>query len=456
MGGNILILKNGFVLTMNTQKRIIRNGTVIIEGDTIVDIVQSSARRYKGDKEIDCKNKIVCPGLINSHAHTVEILFRGCGDNLSFVEWVSNTHHLMGGDYMGEKEAYLGALICFSEMIKSGTTCFLDPEVSLEHFNGVAKAAEKVGIRGNFAIAMEDKMGYAIENEKDKKYAGKEELNEEAIKKIIKKWNNRKSNSIIKVWWGPRVLSTCTSRLSNKMKELVTGMNSLGITMHFAEVKEDVLQIRNEFNMSPAEYARYIQLLGPNTLLTHVIQVEDKDIQIIADSDSKIVHCPSSNMKLGSGFARIPEMLNRGITVAIGTDGAMCNNSYDMIWEMKLAALIQMGYHGNPKIISAEEVLDMATTQGAKALSLEKQIGSIELGKKADIIIFDTKEPGWRPFYNPVSNLVYSVNGNSVETVIINGRIIMEKRELNTIDEKKLLKEEQVIFRMLSDRKEFK
>lgn len=242
------------------------------------------------------------------------------------------------------------------------------------------------------------------------------------------------------------------------MKELATGMNNLEITMHFAEVKEDVLQIKKEFNMSPAEYARYIQLLGPNTLLTHVIQVEDKDIQLIADSGSKIVHCPSSNMKLGSGFARIPEMLSRGITIAIGTDGVMCNNSYDMIWEMKLAALIHKGYHRNPKLIPSEEVLDMVTTQGAKALLLEKQIGSIELGKKADIIIFDKKEPGWRPLHDPISNLIYSVNGNSVETVIINGRIIIEKRKLNTIDEKEFLKEEQLCLEcfLVENRKEFK
>ena len=440
----VTLIENGLIVTMDPKRTIIKDGAIVIEGDHILDVGEESEikRKYKPSKKLNAKDKLILPGLIDAHAHLTEILHRGCEGNLSLIDWLTTRAWPLGGA-VSEEDAKIATSLCCLEMLKSGTTCFVEPMLySKRDFNGIAETIQEVGIRGVLAKALMGKVGYGLKEEnltRDLKEDSKSSL-AEAIA-MIKKWDGQ-AEGRIKVWLGPRVASACTEELGRQVSEVAEEFHT-GITLHFAEVREDTDQIKVEHGRSPAEYLQRIGLLKENVLLCHAIWLDPEDIDLLAASGANVVHCPSSNLKLASGFAKIPEMLRKGIPVALGCDGGMANGCYDMFREMKLTSLIHRGVTLDPLSITAERVLEMATIKGARALSMEDEIGSIEAGKKADLIMIDLRKPHLVPLLNTVSNIVYSATGSDVDTVIINGKLIMQHRRVLTVDEEGILREAQ-------------
>jgi cytosine/adenosine deaminase-related metal-dependent hydrolase len=255
----------------------------------------------------------------------------------------------------------------------------------------------------------------------------------------FRRWNGE-ANGRIRVWYGARSLGGCTPKLYTQIAHGAARLGT-GVTMHLSEVQEDVRFAQKQFGKMPAEFMDEVGLVGRNVVFAHGVWLAEKEWQILAKKGATVAHCPSSNMKLASGIASVPEMMRTGVNVSLGCDGGPSNNCYDMIREMKTASLLQKARLLDPLVTDAETVLEMATINGAIALGLQKEIGSIEVGKKADLILVRTREPHSMPAVNVVSNLVYSASGEDVDTVIIDGKVVMENRVAKTLDEARILRE---------------
>jgi cytosine/adenosine deaminase-related metal-dependent hydrolase len=258
------------------------------------------------------------------------------------------------------------------------------------------------------------------------------------VETYFKHWNG-KADGRIHVWYGARSLGGCTPQLYTQIAECAKRLGT-GVTMHLSEVQEDVRYARKEFGKMPAEFMDQIGLVGPQVVFAHGVWLTEGEWAILARKGAHVAHCPSSNMKLSSGFASVPEMTRSGVNVGLGCDGGPSNNCYDMIREMKTASLLQKVRTMNPLTMSAQTVLEMATINGARALGLESQVGSIEVGKKADLIVVNMRKPHLTPTFNPVSSIVYAAEGSDVESSIIDGKIIMENRIVKTLDEEKIVR----------------
>jgi cytosine/adenosine deaminase-related metal-dependent hydrolase len=326
------------------------------------------------------------------------------------------------------------------EMIKSGTTTFLESLLHSRYgFDGIAETVDRSGMRGILSKTVMGLPGYG--SEKSIMHPGMIEDAETCLREVetyFERWNGR-ADDRIRVWYGARSLGGCTpelyARIARDAKRLGTG-----VTMHLSEVEEDVRYANKEFGKMPAEFMDQVGLVGPNVVFAHGVWLTDKEWRILASKGASVAHCPSSNMKLSSGIAKVPEMMRAGVNVGIGCDGGPSNNSYDMIREMKTVSLLQKARTMDPLTMSAEAVLEMATLNGAKAVGLHDQIGSIEPGKRADLIIVTMQKPHLTPTFNPVSHIAYAALGSDVDTTIIDGKIVMENRHVNTLDEHRIIK----------------
>jgi cytosine/adenosine deaminase-related metal-dependent hydrolase len=279
-------------------------------------------------------------------------------------------------------------------------------------------------------------------SEKNIMYSGMVEDAETCLREVetyFQRWNG-KADGRIGVWYGARSLGACTPQLYERIASGAKRLRT-GVTMHLSEVQEDVRYTEKEFGEMPAEFMDRVGLVGPKVVFAHGVWLTEKEWQILAEKEASVAHCPSSNMKLSSGIAKVPEMMGAGVNVGLGCDGGPSNNSYDMIREMKTASLLQKVRTMDPVTMSAETVLEMATVNGAKALGLQGQIGSIEPGKRADIIVVGMQKPHLTPAFNPVSHIAYAALGCDVETTIIDGRIVMDGRKVSTLDEHRILQE---------------
>lgn len=351
-------------------------------------------------------------------------LLRGYADDMSLEEWwVDNIYPIESK--FGKKEVYLGSLLAMMEMIKSGTTCFTD---FYYHHHEVARAAQEIGMRGFLGCAILDFPTFYY---KDPAEAfRKSEL-------IIEKYQD---DDLLGVVLAPHMFQTTSLATYKKSKKLAKKYN-LFLTTHLAETKQEVNFSLKKYKARPVEVLNKAGILDERTILAHCCWLSKKEIKILAKNNVSVAHCPISNMKLASGIMPLPEILGAGINVGLGTDSACSNNNLDMFEEMKVVALLHKVNKLDPVIVKAQTVLDMVTINGAKALGLEKEIGSLEKDKKADLIILDFKKPHLIPRHNLISHLVYSVQGSDVETVIINGKVIMENREIKKIKQDKILKE---------------
>jgi len=437
-----ILIKNGLVVTMNPRRQVFDKGAVVVKNKRIVAVGKSSEleKQYSAERVIDASKKIVLPGLVDCHVHLAQALIRGCADDVSLVEWLRERVWPLQGHYTKE-DGEISALLCMLEMIKSGTTCFVESMLHTRYgFDGIAEAVEKSGMRAILSKTVMDAAGYGAHDNimHEGMVETKEQSLDEAVR-MIRKWDG-KADGRIHVWFGPRSPGACSPELYREVSQLAKEYHT-GITIHLAEVREDVNYTKKEFNMLPVEFAKSVDLLGPNVLLAHAVWLISKEIRMLAESKTKVCHCPASNMKLASGVAKVPEMLQAGVTVSLGCDGGPSNNCYDMIREMKLAALLPKVHSLDPLVMPAESVIEMATVNGSEAIGLSNEVGAIVPGKKADIILVDFKKPHLTPMHNPVSHVVYAANGSDVHTVIVDGEIIMENREVKTIDEQLVLEE---------------
>ncbi len=412
---NILI-KDAIIISDEIKK-----GSLLIQNDEIAEISDKISIN-DADEVLNAEGRILIPGLVNTHTHLSMTLMRGLADDIPLDTWLNNHVWPVEAELNGEY-CYAGALLACAEMIKSGTTCFNDMYFFMDH---VARAADEAGLRGILSHGMID---FGDENKR------KQEFKE--TKRIINKCHNT-GEGRIKVAFGPHSPYTCSQELLEQVKT-ESAKYGIGIHIHVSETQKEVSDVSEIHGRRPFEYLDEIGFLGGEVTAAHAVWLSNSEIDIIKQRDVKISHNPSSNMKLSSGVSPVSELLRRGVSVSLGTDGPASNNNMDMLEEMKIAALLQKVTTMDPTTLAADEVFKMATITGAESLGLENVIGSIEVGKKADLALVDMRTPQLTPYRNPVSHLVYAANGGNVDTVICNGEILMENRELLTLDEAMVL-----------------
>ncbi len=414
---NTILIKNALILNPNDNFEN-RKQSLLIKDDLIFEI-SDEIDDSNVDKIIDAEGKILLPGLINTHTHLSMTLFRGLADDLSLDSWLNDHIWPMEANLNGEY-CYIGALLGAVELIKSGTTTFSDMYFYMED---VARAVDDAGIRAVLSYGMID--------------FGDEEKREAEIKENLALYNscNGMADGRIKVFFGPHSPYTASEELLIKVRKLADEYN-MGIHIHVSETQKEINDSLDEKGLRPFEYLDKIGFLGPDVVAAHCVWLSDEEIEIIKKHNVKISHNPCSNMKLASGVAPVSKLIENDICVSIGTDGASSNNNLDLIEELKTASLLQKVSTLDPKVLNSDESIEMATIKGAQALSLDSEIGSIEVGKKADIILIDTNSPNMVPDSSSLSsNIIYSANGSNVDTTICNGKILMENKKLTVLDE---------------------
>ena len=363
--------------------------------------------------------KLAMPGLVNGHTHIGMSLLRNFADDLPLQDWLTKKIWPTEANLTGE-DVYWGSLLSMVEMIESGTTAFCDMYFFMEE---VAKGLEKSGMRGVLTRGLiEDK-----DNPNTK-------LNE--TRDMFNNWNG-KANGRIKVMVAPHAPYTCSPEFLIKIMELAGDLNT-GIHIHLSETKKEVEDSFNIYGKSPIKHVYDLGLLDFHTIAAHCVHVDDDDIEMLYEKNVYPVNNPGSNLKLASGFAPVDKMLKKGIKVALGTDGSSSNNNLNMFEEINLAAIVNKSVNLDATSVPAYKAIEMATVNGAEALDLGGEIGSLEEGKKADLILIDLDKPHLYPRHNLISALAYGVQASDVDTVIVDGNILMEKRIVKTLDVEKI------------------
>jgi len=439
---NLLIRKAKFVITMDENRRIIKDGAVFIGNDKIVAIGKNEAleKEYaSADLVIDASNMIVSPGLINCHCHTTQQLARGLADNVFLPTWIHDRLYPFESN-MKPEDAYISALACFVEAIKNGTTCIADP--GGYHMEWVVKAAEKIGIRAVLARSLVDLSSRARPIPEAMK-----ETTDEAIKSgedFVKKYNGI-ANGRIRAWFSLRTERMVSNNLCSAVKKLADKYG-VGIESHVSSNLDSVNRHKEVF-MGKTPIKRYEQtgVLGPNLLIVHANWLTKEEIALVRKHDVKVCHCPTAGTAGGYGTFKVGkfvEMMEKGITVALGHDSAAESNFMDMLRVAQMATA-HRDFRLDATLFPPETLLELLTINGAKALLSEEKVGALAVGKQADVVLFDIKRPEMVPLNNPVSNLVHSASGDCANTVIIDGRIIMQNRKLKTVNESEVLKKAQ-------------
>ncbi|MGQ4893846.1 MAG: amidohydrolase family protein [Candidatus Njordarchaeia archaeon] len=434
-----ILIANGTIITMDKLRRVIRDGAILIEDSDIAAVGKSSElkRKYSAEITIYANNNIVMPGLINTHTHLFQSLGKDLGTDVNLIDWFKKAWNpLVTG--MNDKDYYNAAMLGILEAIETGTTTILAYEHALNAHPSATKALinaiEESKIRALIGYGYQD-TGIEIGAPPIAIRETSEIVND--IKNLLEQYNHSREN-LLRFWLAPGTINWCTQELIEKTKELAS-MFDTGITVHMNETKAEYEFSKKTRGYSEVEYAFKIGLLGPKTLAVHTVWVDDYEISLLAKTSTKVSHNPISNMYLASGVAPIPKMLKKGIIVGLGTDGPSSNNNHNMFDVIRVTPLLHKVITLDPGAITAEQTLEMATIMGAKALQIDDLVGSIEVGKKADIIILDIHRSNLTPSIYPPATIVYGNAGLNVDTVIINGEILMEHGEINHLDREKIL-----------------
>ena len=429
-----LLIKNGMVLTMNSELEIIENGAVQVRDGIIVFVgKEADLPQERLAREIDAHGGIIMPGLINTHTHAAMTLFRGLADDLPLMEWL-NDHIFPAESRITGEMVYRGTLLACAEMLLSGTTCFCDMYLFEQE---VARAAAEVGMRAVVGEVLYDFPSPCY---------GPLEKGFEYVGHMMETW---KSHPLITVAVEPHSTYTCAPELLTRAADLAR-TRQVPFVIHVAETRSEVELIKEKHGKSPVQFLADLGILGPHVVACHSAHLTPEEQALYRKFDVKVAHCPESNMKLASGVAPVPDFLSQGICVALGTDGCASNNDLDLFLEMDSAAKLHKVFSMNPEAVDAETTVKMATINGAKALGLDRRIGSLETGKQGDIIVVDTRSPHMVPMYNPYSQLVYAARGGDVSTTIVNGRVLMENRTLTTLDVNQVMEDVLIMAREIA------
>ncbi len=416
-----IVIENALVVLPEGAEDVIRETSLYIEGDRIAGI---------GDK-------LVIPGLVNCHTHSYMSFMRNVADDLSFMDWLFGTIDPIE-QQMTDEDTYWGANLAIIEMMKSGTTCFNDMQMNIHQ---TTRAVKESGMR---AVICRGLVG-----------SGNDEAGQSRLRQAYEERDAAKDCDRLTFKLGPHAPYTCDDEFL-KIVAAEAKKENMGIHVHLSESESEISQIQEKYGCTPIALAEKCGIFDVPAIAAHCVQVTDEDIQILKRKNVSVVTNPASNMKLGNGFAPIAKMLDAGVNVCLGTDGAASNNCLNMFHELSLLTLIHKGTGKTPQCVSAKEGFRIATINGAKALGLEKEIGSIEVGKKADLAVLDLNTPSLTPRNNLIAGLSYSANGSEVDTVIINGQVTMENRRLLTVDEKLVYgKIQDIIVRMGLDKKTY-
>jgi 5-methylthioadenosine/S-adenosylhomocysteine deaminase len=421
-----LLVTGSHVYLQDNDRTIIKDGGVAIRQDTIIETGAASdlAAKYPDAEKLHTPHGLVMPGLINTHTHAAMACFRGLADDLPLMQWLQEYIFPVEAKLTGDM-VYQATLLSLAEMIKSGTTSFCDMYLFAKD---VARATQESGMRAWIGEVLYD---FPSPN------YGEVSSGFQYVAELFALYDN---HPLIGITVDPHAVYTCSPGLLQNLKHLAEKHDALYI-IHLSENEEEVSGTRERYGVSPVMHLENLGLLDARVVADHCVRLTEKEIGLLAERKVKIAHCPESNMKLASGVAPVPQMLAAGISVGLGTDGSASNNDVDLFGEMNSAAKLQKVNTLDPTALPAETVLEMATMGGARVLGAEKKIGSLEPGKKADIIVLDLNQPHLTPLYNIPSHMVYAARGADVVHSIINGRIIMKNRRITTIDEKTLLAE---------------
>lgn len=431
-----ILLKDILAVLPEGEKDIIRKADLYVEGNCIVSI-DKEPEGFQAEKIIEGKDRLAIPGLVNCHTHSYMSFMRNVADDLSFMDWLFGTIDPIE-QKMTDEDTYWGACLAIIEMMKSGTTCFNDMQMNIHQ---TTRAVKESGMR---AVICRGLVG-----------SGDDEGGQMRLRQAFEERDAAKDCDRLSFMLGPHAPYTCDEGYMRIVSEEAR-KNHMRIHVHLSESESEIQQIKERYGCSPIEMAERNGLFDVPAIAAHCVQITESDMEILKAKGVSVVTNPASNMKLGNGFAPVPEMLQRGINVCIGTDGAASNNSLNLFHEMSLLALIHKGVKRTPQCISAAQNFRIATINGAKALGLSEEIGSLEVGKKADIAILNLNTPSLTPRNNLLAGLSYSANGSEVETVIIDGRITMENRRVLTMDEEAVYERvNEIITRMGLDKKEY-
>lgn len=431
-----ILLKNILAVLPEGEKDVIKETSIYIENSRITGI-GTKPEGFVEDKVIDGRDRLAIPGFINCHTHSYMSFMRNVADDLSFMDWLFGTIDPIE-QQMTDEDTYWGACLAIIEMMKSGTTCFNDMQMNIHQ---TTRAVKESGMR---AVISRGLVG-----------SGNDEGGQMRLRQAYEERDAAKDCDRLTFMLGPHAPYTCDDAFMRIVSEEAK-KNHMRIHVHLSESESEIQQIKEKYGCSPIEMADKNGLFDVPAIAAHCVQITESDMDILKGKNVSVVTNPASNMKLGNGFAPVSAMLEKGINVCLGTDGAASNNSLNMFHELNLLTLIHKGVKKTPQCISAKEGFRIATINGARALGLEKETGSLEAGKKADIAILNLNTPSLTPRNNLLAGLSYSANGSEVETVIIDGKITMENRKILTLDEGLVYEKiDEIISRMGLDQKEY-
>ena len=436
-----------FIVTVDPERRIIQDGTIVIDGQRISRVGKTAdLRDVAADEVIDARDMVMTPGFCNNHmhisyAHATRGIFP---DNLDPMVYLGHVFTLQGA--MSEEDEYYTSLLGITELLKYGTTCFLDPG-STKFVDVCMQAYEESGCRivlGQQVVDQPNPLHLPV-------YA-----RDEAIRRMqdtIQTYDHRLDDRV-RAWAMPFDAAFCSDDLLVAAKGLADQYHT-GMTLHQANRPGTVRMYTEQYGKRPVQYLEDLGVLGPNMLLAHVIDLDDQEVAAIARTNTKTVMCPTAALKMGSKMtttARLPELVRQGVCVSLGTDAGNNSNLLETMRSMYLVAVLYKDARGTTDVVPAELALELATIQGARALGLDHEIGSIEVGKKADLVLFDTRRPEWRTLFNPINTLVYNADGRSVHTVLVDGRVVVRNGKPCYVDEWELIRKVQALGESLLER----
>ena len=429
-----ILLKDAFVLTMNDAEQVYETGSVLVRDDRIVAVGSVIDDQLLTDdtQVLNCSGKIIMPGLINTHVHTSQQLGRGLGDDVPLLTWLHERTFPYESSLTPD-DSYISTLLCCIEQIRSGVTSFAEP--GGQFVRSMAKGVAQAGLRAKLAKSSMD-CGEGLPEIWQRS-------TDEELAQQVEDYHalHGSSDGRVQIWFGLRTIFNNSDDLIVRTKELADTYG-VGVHMHVAEVKDEVEYCNELHGVGTVQHLADLGVLDANLLAVHTVWLTDDEVDLFARHQVKVSHNPAAAMRV-LGFAKIPRMLDKGICVTLGTDGAPSNNRMDLIDEMWLTSLIHKGWRLDPTVVKAQDILRMVTTNGAKAL-LDDQVGSLAAGKKADLIVINPASAGMSPLHDPVANLVTSMHSSNVESTMCDGKWLMKDRILMTLDENTIIQEAQM------------